>query len=45
MIKRIKIKKIKGKFCCEKNLKIRIVIKNVIGSEATLMHKAERSSN
>ena len=28
-----------------KNLKLSIVIKNAVGSEDTLMHKAERPSN
>ena len=40
------IKKIKGIFCAQKKTKkISIVIKNVIWSEVTLMHKAEGLSN
>ena len=46
MLKRIQIKKkIKGNFCARNSKKISIVIKNVNGSEDTLMHKAERPSN
>ena len=33
---------IKGNFCARKSKKISIVIKNVIWSEKTLMHKAVR---
>ena len=44
MLKRIYIKKDHREFLCAK-IKKSIVIKNVIESEATLMHKAERSSN
>ena len=45
MLKRIQIiKRSKGIFVRE-NLKIKHVIKNVIGSEDTLMRKAERPGN
>ena len=44
--KEFKLKKIKGNFCARKSeKKISIIIKNIIGSEDTLMHKAERPSN
>ena len=39
------LRKIKGNFCARKSKKISIVIKNVIWSEKTLMHKAKRPSN
>ena len=45
MLKGIYIKKIKGNFCARKSKKISIVIKNVIRSEKTLMHKAVQPSN
>ena len=42
MLKRFTLKKIKGNFCARKSKKMSIVIKNVNGSEDTLVHKAER---
>ena len=46
MLKGIYIKKRdQGEFLCAKIQKIIIVIKNVIWSEKTLMHKAVRPSN
>ena len=46
MLERISIKKrSKGNFCARKSEKISIVIKTVIESADTLMHKAERPSN
>ena len=45
MLKRNKIKKDQREFLCAKIYKISIVIKNVNGSEDTLLHKAERPSN
>ena len=39
MLKGVYIKKIKENFCARKSKKISIVIKNVIWSEKTLMHK------
>ena len=45
MLKGIYLKKFKGNFCARKSKKICIVIKNVIWSEKTLMHKAEHPSN
>ena len=39
------LKKIKEKICARKSKKISIVIKNLIWSEKTLMHKAVRPSN
>ena len=39
------IKKDQRESWCAKNLKISIVIKNVIWTDKTLMHKAERTSN
>ena len=45
MLKRILIrKKLKGIFVRE-NLKISIIIKNVIEAEDTMIHSAERPSN
>ena len=45
MLKGFTLKKIKGKFCARKSKKISMVIKNVIGSDGTLLHKAEHPSN
>ena len=45
MLKGINIKKDHRDFFALKIQKISIVIKNVIWSEKTLMHKAERPSN
>ena len=45
MLKGIYIKKDQREFLCAKILKISIVIKNVVWSEKTLMHKAVRPSN
>ena len=45
MLKGIYIKKDQRVFLCTKIKKMSIVIKNVIWSEKTLMHKAERPSN
>ena len=47
MLKEIYIKKDQREFLCakKKTEKISIIIKNVIWSEKTLMHKAERPSN
>ena len=45
MLKGIYIKKDQRRFLCSKIQKISIVIKNVIWSEKTLMHKAVRPSN
>ena len=44
MLKGIYIKKDQRDFCARKSEKISIVIKNVIWSDKTLMHKAERPS-
>ena len=44
-VKRELHKKDQREFSCAKILKISIVIKNVIWSEKTLMHKAELPSN
>ena len=44
MLKGIYIKKDQREFC-ERKSKKKAVIKNVIWSEKTLMHKAERPSN
>ena len=43
MLKGFKLKKIKGHFSAQKSKKS-ITIKNIIWSEATLMHKAEHPS-
>ena len=45
MLKGIYIKKIKGNFCAQKSKKISIIIKTVVWSEKSLMHKAECPSN
>ena len=45
LLKGIYIKNDQREFLYAKIKKISIVIKNVIWSEKTLMHKAERSSN
>ena len=45
MLKRFKLNKINGNVRARKCKKISIIIKNVIGAEDTLMHKAERPSN
>ena len=45
MLKGIYIKKDQRELFVRENLKISIVIKNVIWSEKTLVHKAERPSN
>ena len=45
MLKNFKLKKIKGNVCAQKSKKMSIITKNVIGSEDTLMYKAQRSSN
>ena len=45
MLKGVYIKKDQREFLCAKIEKISIVIKNVIWSEKTLMHKAVRPSN
>ena len=45
MLKGIYIKKDQREFLCAKILKISIVIKNIIGTEKTLKHKAECPSN
>ena len=46
MLERFRLKKINGNFRARKcKKKISIIIKNVIGAEDTLMHKAERPSN
>ena len=43
--KGFKLNKDQRNFLCANIQKISIVIKNVIGSENTLMHKAERPGN
>ena len=43
--KGFKSNKIKGNICVRKSKKINIVIKNIIGSEDALMHKAGRPSD
>ena len=45
MLKGIYIKTDQREFCAQKTKKISIVIKNIIWSEKTLMHKAVRPSN
>ena len=45
MLEKIYIKKAQREFMCANTEKNRIVIKNVIESEDTLMHKAERPTN
>ena len=45
MLKGIYIKKDQREFVCAKISKLSIVIKKVIWSEKTLIHKAERPSN
>ena len=45
MFKGVYIKKDQREFLCAKILKISIVIKNVIWSEKTLTHNAERPRN
>ena len=45
MLKGIYIKKDQREFFVRENKKISIIVKNVIRSGITLMHKAERPSN